>query len=115
MRTAVALILLAGAAQAEEVRYLSSSGWMFTAETNADGAVLTSVQDYAFFTNAGAASSWDVRPFTIYMGTGCDTASPDFGEGEWSWANGGWVLNVGEFALAFPRQDAPVATTDCAM
>ncbi|MGR3490693.1 MAG: hypothetical protein ACU0DW_01435 [Shimia sp.] len=112
----ILLFLLTSPAWAQDRSVLSSEGTIFEVATNENGAVLTSRYPKAFWTNAGVNSSWDIRPATIYLGLSCDVSSPDYGDGTWGWANGGfWIDFDSGLRFPFPRQEHPVdvAGTDC--
>lgn len=52
---------------------------------------------------------------TIFLGNGCDAFSPDYGWGNWGWANGGVIVNFGTGSIGFPRQDSPFEDGRCAI
>ena len=88
LSVAVLSLLFSGAAYG----YTLSSGTTYTAQCNADGAVMTPVSG---------------NGPTIYLGRSCDAFVTGQGEGKWGWANGGFVAVVGDTLYPFYRQDFP--------
>lgn len=81
--------------------YTSSDGVDYTAKVNEHGAVLE-------------GKNGDL----LYLGKSCDAFSPTMGKGSWSWANGGFCVNLPSQRLCFARQDTPVeldSPSDCLM
>lgn len=73
----------------------SSDGTIFQVKVNINGAVLKS------------------KKATIYFGKSCDARSPEYGNGTWGWANGGFRVDLEKKVFGFPRQPAPIETPDC--
>ena len=68
--------------------YVDSLGVNYQYEKNNSGAVLRS------------------STATFYLGKDCDVISPQYGNGTWSWANGGFMIDFGSAgSLGFPRQE----------
>ncbi len=44
----------------------------------------------------------------LYLGKDCDALSKKFGKGDWSWANGGFIVEFNNKSFAFPRQEVNV-------
>ncbi|KIC43854.1 hypothetical protein RA28_19710 [Ruegeria sp. ANG-S4] len=81
--------------------YISSDGVQYTATRNEHGAVLN-------------GENGDL----IYLGKRCDAVDPDAGKGSWSWANGGFCVNLPARKICFARQEVPVeleGPNDCLM
>jgi len=68
----------------------SSNGITFQVKYNEHGAVLNSTNNS--------------ENLTLYLGRSCDAYSKRFGEGSWSWANGGTVVDFSSKNFGFPRQ-----------
>ena len=68
--------------------YVDSLGIDYQYQRNTNGAVLRS------------------SVATIYLGKDCDAVSPQYGNGTWSWANGGFLISFENGnSLGFPRQE----------
>lgn len=73
----------------------TSDGDEFTVKYNKNGAVLTP----------------KIKNSTVgilYLGKDCDALSKKFGKGDWSWANGGFIVEFNNKSFAFPRQEVNV-------
>jgi hypothetical protein len=95
-----AIVLAAGAAHAEPLRYQTSDGQVFSFTGAEIGGLLypeTDPQDWH-----------ELLP-------DCTATQPDGSKGTWEWANGGWRVVYGEkVAVGFPRQEAPMgAPPEC--
>ena len=73
----------------------TSDGDEFTVKYNKNGAVLTPKVKTS---TAGK----------LYLGKDCDALSKKFGKGDWSWANGGFIVEFANKRFAFPRQEVDV-------
>lgn len=73
----------------------SSDGTIFQVKVYSNGAVLKS------------------KKTTIYFGESCDARSPEYGNGTWRWANGGFRADLEKKVFGFPRQPAPIETLNC--
>ncbi len=95
--------------------FVSSDGDRYTAEANHNGVVLTSVYPKARFIEDGTTSSILEGVEVLFLGSSCDAYSKAFGDGNWGWGNGGFVIDFdGGKRLAFPRQAPPDgAEIDC--
>ena len=92
------LFLTAFVVQAKASTYTDTEGTRYSYSVNLDGIVLTP-------TDGGTP---------LYLGRSCDTYSPRYGTGTWSWANGGFTLNFPERRFGFLRQELPANRgTDC--
>ncbi|WP_209940172.1 hypothetical protein [Ruegeria sp. HKCCE4148] len=81
--------------------YTSSDDVQYTASVNEHGAILN-------------GENGDL----IYLGKSCDAVDPKVGKGSWSWANGGFCVNLPTKEVCFARQDVPVElenANDCLM
>ncbi len=67
--------------------YVDGSGKRYAYERNQHGAILR------------------VSGEEIYLGVSCDAFSTRRGEGEWSWANGGFWVTFQDERIFFPRQE----------
>lgn len=103
------LYLLAGlgasAAMAQGFTYVSGEGHQYRYERNENGAVLTSLYPVARFTGFGAMTRIETGTEVLYLGRDCDAYSKVLGEGNWSWANGGFVVEFDNHRIGFPRQE----------
>lgn len=98
-------VMLAGAAPAQSLQYLSSDGAVFAFEENRHGAVLTSIEplEDALFVNGMNTPS--IEPGDVlYLGRSCDAFSKNLGDGSWSWTNGGFIVEFSTVRVAFPGQ-----------
>lgn len=41
----------------------------------------------------------------IYLGSSCEAYSELFGNSEWAWSNGGFILDFDDFIIGFPHQE----------
>ncbi len=106
-------IILASAAAAETVLYLSSDGALFNYETNRHGAVMTSVEPPSDSIVVATDEAPAVPPGeVIYLGRACDAFSKQFGEGSWQSTDGGFFVEFGDLRVAFPGQDITLVRGD---
>jgi len=80
---------------ASSFAYVDGSGVEYTMTKNKDGVVLKS------------------KKTTIHIGKNCDASSPQYGKGNWGWANGGVAVTFGKNTIGFPRQDSPFDDSRC--
>jgi hypothetical protein len=86
--------------------YISDAGHGYTLDCNANGYVLTSVNPVGRRIGAvGALIQTIYDTETIYLVSSCDAYSMLLGNGEWAWANGGFIVDFGDFRIGFPRQE----------
>lgn len=106
----IVAIFMSGAAGAQTTQYLSTDGALFAFEKNQHGAVLTSVEpkDAPLIVNDAGAPRIDVGD-VLYLGRSCDAFSQEFGDGSWSWTNGGFIVEFPGIRVAFPGQAIDVA------
>jgi hypothetical protein len=110
MLVSVIAVFLAGSAGAQSLQYLSTDGAVFAYEKNKHGAVLTSIEslEEPLFANGG--DSVGSPPGDIlYIGRSCDAFSKDYGSGNWSWTNGGFIIEFPDIRVAFPGQAIDLA------
>ncbi|MVO15477.1 hypothetical protein [Parasedimentitalea huanghaiensis] len=88
-----------------ELIYVSSEGHQYRFSNNPDGAVLESLYPVARFTGTGAMTQVITGIETLYLGRDCDAFAKMLGNGTWSWANGGFVVELGAGRIGFPRQE----------
>lgn len=111
--TSLTMIMVASAAMAQDVLYLSSDGALFDYKTNRHGAVMTSVQppDESIVIATDAAPA--IAPGkVIYLGRACDAFSKELGNGNWGSTNGGFFVEFGDLRVAFPGQDIALVRGD---
>ena len=84
---AASTILYSGVLAAKTFSYVSGNGEVFMATYNIHGVTLRS------------------RHTIIHLGTSCDALSPQYGEGTWGQANGGFKIDFSRFSIGFPRQE----------
>lgn len=84
---AAAAIALPAAALAQSPRYQDSGGRAWDAVRSENGLVLAT------------------RGGTIHLSRDCKAVSSRFGEGSWSWANGGFIVRFANQEIAFPGQE----------
>ncbi len=100
------MVVSAVAAKAQEpIVFVSSEGHQYRYELNDNGAVLTSLYPVARFLGTGAMTRIETGTETLYLGRHCDAFSKHLGDGSWSWANGGFVVEFGGRKIGFPRQE----------
>lgn len=108
--TSAALVALifpafAWAQEAETPLAYSGDGHAYEVSCNENGFVLTSLYPVFRFIENGAASTIEEGIETIYLGRSCDAFTKTFGEGQWGWANGGFIATFDRFSIGFPRQE----------
>jgi hypothetical protein len=96
-----ALVLAAGAAQADPLEYQTSDGKAFFFAGAEVGGLLYPASD---------PTDWhELMP-------DCTALRPDGSKGTWEWANGGWRVMYGDaVAVGFPRQEAPLGSPDACL
>lgn len=92
MRFALTALVLSLAGSGSAAGYTLSGGTTYAAQCNADGAIMTPVSG---------------NGPTIYLGKSCDAFVTGHGEGQWGWANGGFIAVVDDTEYPFRRQDFP--------
>lgn len=71
--------------------YQTTDGTEFETKFNKNGAVLKS------------------KSSTLYLGKNCDVSSPEYGNGEWEWANAGFQVRFKDTKIVFGRhQELPI-------
>ena len=83
--TIAALMVAPAAAQ----DYTDADGIRYTLNCSADGYVLAPE-------NSGTV---------LYLGKSCDALHGEHGAGKWCWANGGFVAELADDRVNFPRQE----------
>ncbi len=103
--TSILGIFLAGSVAAQDMQYLSTDGTLFSFEENEHGAVLTSIEPLngPLIVDETEAIPIDVGD-ALYLGRSCDAFSLEFGDGSWSWTNGGFIIDFPGLRVAFPGQ-----------
>ena len=92
--------------------YISGAGHAYTLDCNRNGYVLTSVNPVGRRIGEDGASIQTIYDTeTIYLGASCDAYSELLGNGEWAWANGGFIVDFGDFRIGFPRYELQCPTT----
>lgn len=51
----------------------------------------------------------------IRLTTDCKASSKKYGDGTWTWSNGGFIINLKNKKLAFGRQEVPLTDIDKCM
>lgn len=98
---AVILTIFATSAAA----YVSEEGHEYSVSCSKDGTVLTSKAEVTRQVGYGARRDYWRGKETLYLGRQCDALNHLYGQGTWSWANGGfWVQFQGK-VYAFPGQE----------
>lgn len=89
----------------------------FVGTKNKHGAILMSTGIQYKWIGAGASSdivkiknAKKLKPITIYLGRSCDASSKDYGKGQWSWANGGFIVKFKNEEFGFGRQELDITT-----
>lgn len=116
-QVAILLAMIWGTtAVAQEIVYISGEGHQYRLSRNENGAVLQSLYPVARFTGSGAEMQVETGSETLYLGRDCDAFSKVLGQGTWSWANGGFVIEFGSHRIGFPRQEIDAGQgAKCAM
>jgi hypothetical protein len=109
------LVLLATPALADDAHWISSWGDAYMALENPNGVILTSVYPKFWFVEQGADSYVVDGPDMIFLGKSCDAYHKVFGDGAFSWGNGGFRAEFEDgTVIGFPRQEMPWAgLMDC--
>lgn len=116
MALAAALIVAAPVPVLAGPVYSSSEGHRYDYSLNDNGAVLMSVNPVTRFKGSGAGTEEVTGTETLYLGRDCDAFSPVLGHGRWSWANGGFVVELDGARIGFPRQEIEAGQgLNCAM
>jgi hypothetical protein len=84
----------------------------FNSKSNKHGLVLTTTGVLYNIKGFGAGTEYIEKSFSksrqgiiIYLGKECDAYSKLYGEGYWSWANGGFVVEFKTKSIGFGRQE----------
>lgn len=85
--------------------YTSSEGHSYRATCNTNGYIITSVYPVSRFTSGDASGQIVQQIEVIYLGKSCDAFSKVLGQGQWCWANGGFVADLEGGSVGFPRQE----------
>lgn len=103
-------VFLAGSAGAQSLQYLSTDGAVFDYEKNKHGAVLTSMEPLSEPLIVDGGDGVRIQPGDIlYIGRACDAFSKEYGNGNWSWTNGGFIIEFPDIRVAFPGQAIDLA------
>ena len=96
--TLTLLLVTSAVAQAQNRMHVDGSGTQYSYSVNQDGGVLTPM-------DGGAP---------LYLGRSCDSYSPRYGSGTWSWSNGGFTVDFPDKGIGFARQElSPNPGPDC--
>lgn len=98
------LIVCAGTSHAE-IAYTSSAGHDYSLSCNSNGYVLNSIAPVSRFLGQGASTYIQRQTEVIYLGQSCDAFSELLGNGQWCWANGGFLAIFPKIKIGFPRQE----------
>lgn len=92
---------------------------IFNDTTNQHGVILKSTGVQYEWIGYGAGSSVvkiknakKLKPITIYLGRSCDASSKEYGKGQWSWANGGFIVKFKNEEFGFGRQELDIKTDE---
>jgi len=84
----------------------------FDSKANKHGLVLTATGMLYTLKGFGAGTEYIPKGFSkrregmvVYLGKECDAYSKLYGEGSWSWANGGFVVEFKDKRIGFGRQE----------
>lgn len=82
-----------------------AGGHEYDATCNADGYILTSKYPVARASGQGAGTVYTSGIEKLYLGRSCDAFHAGFGNGQWCWANGGFLVTYSEIEFGFGRQE----------
>jgi hypothetical protein len=100
----IGLVPLNALAQ-DDITYVSSDGDEYQLQTRTDDIALVSLYPKSWFIEAGA-NSHIVREHDVFiLNSKCEASHARFGNGTWSWANGGFGISVEGRGVSFPRQE----------
>ena len=102
-------VMIAGVASlaliAPAFAYVSSDGHEYELTCNASGYILESKHPTSRMIGRGAGTQIVRGIERLYLGKNCDAFNQAMGSGSWCWANGGFVADLENGRVGFPRQE----------
>ena len=87
----------------------------FIDSKNSHGVILKSTGEQLKFVGYGAGTevvkikgAKKLKKIVLYLGKSCDAYSKLYGNGEWSWANGGFIVKFKSEEFGFGRQELDI-------
>ncbi|SEO28232.1 hypothetical protein SAMN05216227_10816 [Pseudorhodobacter antarcticus] len=90
---------------ASEASAYVAGGHEYEDSCNADGYVLTSKYPVTRTIGQGASNSYVTGIEKLYLGRSCDAYHAIYGDGQWCWANGGFLAEFEDAEFGFGRQE----------
>lgn len=114
--TSFLFFVLATPPFAQPVQYLSADGDLFDYRENEHGAVLTAAEtgETPIIQGATEGKKAEIGDI-IYLGRYCDVISDRFGDGNWLWAEAGFVVSFPDTQIIFPGQLIALDTEELCM